>query len=399
MQEEIVDLIKKIDNKVEVTFEEDNTFYLIREDWNSEAFFEINEEKGIEYTLDELKCFLNYKYLPNLGIINENYVELSVNLSNRSFLETFEGAFLTDGNKSINNIYYEIGGITDDFDKIIKLYNDFPYADPEDYMTTIKIYNIDLSMDKSYMRDDFKSLVLEIVKSIFFELSSKYSIYLYLVQITENYDEEDNSVTEVKEKLHGLKNLSLTCRYDKDLIEYYYRAMQMDESEFKYLAFYQVMECIYDEVFLEENINDIKQVINSSWFSCHKDEDIKQVIKIIEQYNKNKNDREKLKLVLEKYFKGNIHDEAYCLANKEILNILLEMHLMKNENEFKDVQRLATIIYDYRCKCTHSNRAFPFRTNYDNLSEEVQHNYINLIKKISERIIMNYRTCEIRKEI
>jgi len=253
-------------------------------------------------------------------------------------------------------------------------------------------------MEKSYKSKEFEDIILEIAKCIIFDLDSKYSISLYLMQIPESDDAGEDPIFEVKEKLQSLENLTLKCKYDKDLIEYYYRAIQMDPSEFKYLAYYQVMECIFDEVFLAENIQDVKQVINSNWFSSYKDDDISKVIRIIEQYNKSKNDREKLKLVLEKYFRGNIHDEAYCLANKEIIELLLEMNLIKNESEFKDIQRLAAIIYDYRCKCTHSNRTFPFRTSFNNTSEE-QYNYIILIKKISERIIMNYRINSFAKEI
>ncbi len=395
--EKIIETVKEFDKEIEVIFEDDNTFYLSRKDWISQAFFDIDGENGIESIIDELKYFLNYKYFSNLGIINENYVELSVNLCNRYFLEHFQGAYLTNGNESLDNIYYEIGMSTDDFDKIAKLYNEFTYPEPEDYITTIKIYNIDSVMNKNYKCEEFTDLVLEVVKSIFFELSSKHSIFLYLIPITSNYDEQDSSITTIKERLENLNNQSLKCTYDKDLVDYYYRAIQMPDSEFKYIAFYQVMECIYDEVLLEENINDIKQVINSSWFSYSSNEDITKIIRIVEQYNKNKNDREKSKLVLEKYFKGNIHDEAYFLANKEIINILIEMELIKKQDDLKDIQKIRDIVYDYRCECTHSNRTFPSRTNYNNLSEKMQKNYINLIKKISERIIMNYGASEIKK--
>ncbi|MDU4802112.1 MAG: hypothetical protein E6X81_14180 [Clostridium butyricum] len=391
--EKVIDIVKEFDKEIEVVFENDITFYLSHKNWRSQAFFEIDSD--IEDVIEELKYFLNYKYISNLGIINENYVELSINLCNRFFLEHFKGAYLSNDNESIDNIYYEIGMSTDDFNKIAKLYNEFTYPEPEDYITTIKIYNIDSVMNKSYKCEEFADLVLEIAKSIFFELSGKYSIFLYLIPIVVNYDDEDSSIIKIKEKLENLSNQRLKGIYDKDLLDYYYRAMQMPDSEFKYIAFYQVMECIYDEVYLEENVNDIKQVINSSWFSFSSNEDITKIIKIVEQYNKNRNDREKSKLVLEKYFRGNIHDEAYFLANKEIIDILMEMGLIKKQDEIKDIQKIGNIVYDYRCACTHSNRTFPSRTSYNDLSEKMQKNYINLIKKISERIIMNYGASEI----
>lgn len=317
-------------------------------------------------------------------------MEFTINIANNFFIDSFQGYELT-GDESSDEISYEISNISEDFEKLIKIHYVLRNSDPEDFLTTIKIYNIDKVLGESYKESKFSAKAIEITKCILFDLASKYSIFLCLMNIPESDDEGYDPILDTNEKLEKINNQTLKKRYDKDLINYYYRAVQMDESEFKYLAFYQVMECIFDEVFLYENIQDIKQVINSNWFSNYRDEDITQVIKIIEQYNKNKNDREKLKLVIDKFFKGSIHDEAYCLANKEIIELLINMGLIKNKNDFKDIQKFSNIIYDYRCKCTHSNRAFPFRSTFDNSSEELI-NYISLIKKVSERIIMNYGT-------
>lgn len=164
----------------------------------------------------------------------------------------------------------------------------------------------------------------------------------------------------------------------------------MTTSEFKYIAFYQILECIFDEVYLNATIQDIKQITNSSWYSSNEDKDIAQLIEIIDKYSKAKNDREKLKLVLDKYFKGDLHKEAYLLVNKEIYKILKdELQLIDKEEKFNDIQLLANALYDFRCECTHSNRLFPIKTKVkkDELSIE---KYIALIKKITQRIIVNY---------
>jgi len=76
----------------------------------------------------------------------------------------------------------------------------------------------------------------------------------------------------------------------------------MEASEFQYLAFYQVLECIFDEVYLSETISDARKIIESSWFSPVEDEHIKGLINIIDRYNKEKDDREKTRLVLQKIF-------------------------------------------------------------------------------------------------
>lgn len=163
----------------------------------------------------------------------------------------------------------------------------------------------------------------------------------------------------------------------------------MENSEFKYLAFYQILECIFDEVYLHETVQDVKQVMNSSWFSSHDNSDVTKVIDLVEKYNKNKNDREKLKLVLEKYFKGEVHEHAFLLANKEIISNLKEMDKIKKEKDLNDLQNLTNVLYDFRCQCTHSNRSYPIKTDYDRTTQELE-SYIELIKKVTERVIVNY---------
>lgn len=115
------------------------------------------------------------------------------------------------------------------------------------------------------------------------------------------------------------------------------------------------------------------------------------MIKIIEQYNIKKNDHEKLRLVLERYFKGETHDSAYLTANKDIILILQQkLNLIKKEEDLKNTSNLAKIIYEYRCDCTHSNRKFHTKYKFDKTQDELN-NYIELIKLISARIISNYK--------
>ena len=74
------------------------------------------------------------------------------------------------------------------------------------------------------------------------------------------------------------KRCIFTNDYDKDLVEYYYEAMQMDISEFQYMAFYRVIECIFDEVYKYETIQDVKYIINSDTFSSYDDKDIINIV-------------------------------------------------------------------------------------------------------------------------
>lgn len=60
----------------------------------------------------------------------------------------------------------------------------------------------------------------------------------------------------------------LLDKYDKDLLKYFNSASQMATSEFKYIAYFQVLECIFDEVYLYETVQDAKSIIDSNWFKA-----------------------------------------------------------------------------------------------------------------------------------
>lgn len=146
------------------------------------------------------------------------------------------------------------------------------------------------------------------VKNILFKLSHQYDVHLDIVQIPDFDDESfiDHHYEEM-ENIDSIDEHIVLKLYGRDLINYYHRAMNMEESEFKYLAYYQILECIFDEVHLYATVQDVKHIINSDWLSKHSNEDIKIVIEMVDTYNKKRSDREKLTLVLENYFRGSLH--------------------------------------------------------------------------------------------
>lgn len=368
--EKLIEAINEVYQDIEVKIK-DTKVYLRKPEWKNWIDFELDLNDDNMTILDEIRDLFCFKYIPNKGCLYEDYAEFAVTLSNTFFTMHFWGTELTDEDIASGKIYYEVAPISDEFEKILLMHHSFIVAGPEDFVTTLKIYNINKVMDKKYSDEGFVEVAIEIAKCIMFELSTKYDLPLGFFEIPESDDHENDPFYEAAETLKKVRNPELKAKYDKDLVDYYYRALQMAESEFKYLAFYQVMECVFEEVYLEETVQDVKEIINSNWFSNYDHEHISTVIKLIEQYSKNKNDREKLKLLLEKYFKGNIHDEAYYLANKDIIELLLTMKLITKQVDFKDLQKIANIIYDFRCNCTHSDRRFPFRTTFSNNSIEM----------------------------
>lgn len=357
------------------------------EDWDSEY---IVEEDDTEDTVSRVSNFFNLKYIPVKACYRENYLELLINLNSIIWGDglghiTF---YLEDEQLGNEKIHYEISKISDEFAKTIQNNQFYRHIEIDGNFTTLKVYNLNTITDLKLDDEGIEERLMYFAKCILFDLSLKYSLSIKIDDLPED-DEDDEIYEDSHEELNDIKAPFFKKQYDKDLLNYYYRALTMEESEFKYLAFYQILECIFDEVYLHETVQDVKQVINSSWFSSHNDNDITKVIEIVDKYNKNKNDREKLKLVLEKYFKGDVHEHAFLLANKEIIEILKDMKKLSQDKDLNDLQNLSNVLYDFRCECTHSNRTYPFRTEFNKTIGELQ-NYLLLIKKVTERIIVNY---------
>jgi hypothetical protein len=381
---ELEEKLKKIHKDITVTITVDGLF-VVHPDFDNEIEFDKDEETDDEL-VEIVTDFFNYEYQDGQYIRKKDYQEIVIDVSTYSpiwFDENFE--IPTQGNIE-NKIHYQIGEISKDFEIFLKN-NIFWEGFDTQYFRSLKIYSVNTQLKISEKKDLDKAYT-EILNSIFFDLHYKNDLKLSTIDLSdsEKYDFDHHEEPEIED----VEDTSVVYgKYDTDLLSYYNRAVNMSDSEFKYLAYFQVLECIFDEVYKYETIEDVKGILQSNWFSNRKNDDIGAIIDIVDRYNKDKNDRNKTKLVLDKFFKGELHDEAYFLVNKEISELLIEMKLIQKETELKDCQKLANIIYDFRCECTHSNRSYPIKNttviSNDNLSQ-----YLLLIRKVSERIILNY---------
>lgn len=335
-----------------------------------------------------IKNFFEFNYVDREYCYTDNYIEIPIEIGD----SLFGPVSSQPDNLHKNGLTFEISRISEFFWN--HSFREQQFDSEESYIdtciSTLKIYNLNKFLKIRLDDPSFLTVALNAAKNILFKLSHQYDAHLHIIQIPDYSDESYNDYH--YSNMATLDNIDehiLLKLYDQDLINYYYRAINMIESEFKYLAYYQILECIFDEVHLHATVQDVKQIINSDWFSKHRDEDIKTVIEIVNTYNKNRNDREKLTLVLERYFKADLHDKAFLAANRSIIKILKEMNFIKDDKEFKDLRKIVEIIYDFRCKCTHSNRAFPIKKSPQNSDQQLSQ-YIKLIKKIAEKIIINY---------
>lgn len=383
--DELKNQITKIDVKLEPEIL-DNEVKVIHPQTNMEMSFSFKPETKHQ-VLEDIKEFADTVFIENQGIYRDDYFEVLIGLSETNFVSLLIDNYdfsipKTEGIE--DNIHYEITEKSDLIDSFI-MNNISEYGGTS--IASLKIYNINKILSIKISDLEYLSIAFKIAKTIIFNISQKTSLNLQFIDI-EEYD--DGPIYDAIEKAKTITRTIVEDRYDKDLLDYYYRAIQMENSEFKYLAFYQVIECIFDEVYLHETVQDVIKIIEGNSFTTTDKSNIKDLIDVVNQYNKDKDDRNKTKLVIEKYFKGDVHNEAFIISNKELIDILItDIKMIKEKNDLLNLQNIANIIYNYRCKCTHSNREYPIERNYNSSKEELD-NYIKVIKLISEKIILNY---------
>ncbi|MET3658151.1 hypothetical protein [Sporosarcina psychrophila] len=393
---EICKYIKAKDKDITIELFNYYFFNLNSNNWSRELNFGFDEEG---YENDQLlsifktiKNFFEYGYKERSCCYAKDYIEYPITMAHSfdAFFGMYDEVYTAPEKLVDTAINFEISTISEYFWnqclKNQKSDNEETYSDTN--ISTLKIYNINTFLNLDIDSLEFVDKSYEVALNILFKLSHEHEIELNISEIPDFDDESYLDVYDEIGNFDEIKEHTIKKIYDNDLINYYYRAINMEESEFKFLAFYQILECIYDEVHLHATVQDVKHIINSDWFSKHSDRDIKEVIQVVETFNKKRTDKEKLTLVLENYFKGSAHDKAFYLANKSIIKTLIDMNLLKKAEELKDIQRFVGIIYDFRCECTHSNRSYPIRSMHE--SNGNLKGYIYLIKKLAEKIIINY---------
>ncbi|MFA7290586.1 MAG: hypothetical protein WC055_17080 [Melioribacteraceae bacterium] len=369
---------------------EDNYISVIHPD-NLDITFELDiETKGKQKLIDEKKLsqFLSVKYITGKFLIRKDYFEAVVDFTNLfDYYDDKSTTIEPNGVDYQNKCHYEIGEVSDEFGVFLNQTIHWDNFSTE-YYQSIKLYNLSKLISDDYKSDAFLDKTKDFLSAIFFQLISKYDLRIRLLDL-DDYDKFEPELDEVDTSMIE-STIIEPNNYDMDLVNYYNSAIHMTDSSFKYLAFFQVIECLFDEVYRDETIQDAKSVINSNWFNSQNSDDILKLIKLIDKFSKEQNDRNKIRLVLEKYFKMNLHDEAYFLAYSDISDKLIALKLIKDSSEIKDLQKVGSIIYDIRCEYTHSNRNFPKR-NQTQIDEKELIEHISLIKMFSRVIIENYR--------
>ncbi len=382
---DIVQEVKKLHKGIVVELQDE---FLLVEHPKYKFDIEFDLEDGDNQALLKIvKETLECEYEFGKSLLDKDYFEIIVNLTYGKNLFPEENIDIPLVGEIEDKCVYEIGEISQLFEQFLKNTVRYDHFEAE-YYYSLKIHHLE-SVFELTDKDDIKQAYKNALNTITFDIHRKYDLKLKIVDFG-NAEEHDIDFYE-EPQLERIEDTTVTLNiYDNDLISYYNRASDMTDSEFKYLAYFQVLECIFDEVYREETIQDVRGILKSSNFSNRSNEDITSIIEIVERYKQDKNDRSKTGLVLDKYFKGDLRKEAYNLVNKDIFDLLIRMKHIKDASVMNDLNKLATVIYDFRNECTHSNRSYPIN-NSTVLSNANLPDYILLIQKVAERIILNYK--------
>lgn len=195
--------------------------------------------------------------------------------------------------------------------------------------------------------------------------------------------------------------------YSQDLVEQYHMAVASSDPFMKFIGYYHIIEHFYDDVYSDEIINNVKEIIQSPGFSSKRKKDLIKIIDLVKKKTKQGREEyigtesEALELTLKKYI--NIHSLIDELNN---IDESLVSYYTHNEVSFSkgdtfdlnDIQnqklykKIAARIYKTRNSLVHckSNETRlnergiyqPFKNNQELLKE------IPLMRCIAELIII-----------
>lgn len=191
-------------------------------------------------------------------------------------------------------------------------------------------------------------------------------------------------------------------KYENDLILFYQKGISSKSVDLQYLSFYHILEHFFEKIYNDELIKSIKGELTKPSFSYKRNKDVSELIKIIQDKLKYKNDEfqinepEALRLVLERFIPDlyEIKDEIDSY-DSDLLNYYRssEVEFSKGnkvnfqEDRSKVLKDLRERIYKTRNSIVHSKetdreRYLPFK------HDKILQKEIMLMRVIAEKIII-----------
>ena len=259
-----------------------------------------------------------------------------------------------------------------------------------------RIYTLKIKSRESMSSDRFSKLAT----SFLFNLS--YNLDIAIIEVKFLHELTRYRITRIRRS--RIDEIEPPHRiYNHDLVYHYQMAISTDSVPLQFLSFYHVIEHFFHDIYHEDLINTLKAKITSPDFSYKRKRDLENLIKLISQKIKYKdeellyNEQEALYLTLKKYVRlDNLiaklreYDESlmdYYQKNKVSFSKGTPTNFSLSDTE-KIFKQIADRIYKTRNSIVHSKeggkpRYVPFRHDKELAME------IPLIRFITEEIIIN----------
>ncbi len=350
------------------------------------------EEIAYEYTIEEFNTFKekmsNYSFEPFIIATPQSYETLISNRDANRFLpSSFDdpnGKVLAVDNES--NLTYIIRQISDELLWYIidsvecerKIYQRLPIHIIDSRIRSLKnktLFNVIKTLHRFPLELYIKSLSVISFEKFHNSASS------FLFNFAYNYDCVFKNIKELDDifpqrnlnDLHHSRNYNELeapkLLYKHELTEQYYMAISSEEPFVKFIGFYHIIEHFYDDVYSEELINSVKNIIQHPGFSSKRSKDIVKIVDLIQKKTKQGkeefigNESEALELTLKKFISvpdlvlelNNIDSEIvdYYKNHEVSFSKGNTINLTEHQNE-KLFSKIASRIYQTRNALVHS---------------------------------------------
>lgn len=257
------------------------------------------------------------------------------------------------------------------------------------------------SLIVSYKKDIDKSKLNDYINSFLFNFCYNYG---YSFRIINSLDELLNIRYRNKNSFYKSEELDAPrLLYKQDLTEQYHMAVSSEDPFIQFIGFYHIMEYFYEEIYKEDVINNVKEILLDPGFSTKRKKDI---MKLVDLINKKRTEStvgselEALELTLRKYIDIEKITEKLNEIDEDIIEYYKNNTVNFSNGDSIDLigdkkrifKKLANRVYKTRNSLVHSKsnevrlneRGIykPFKDSKALLKE------IPLLKVISEEIII-----------
>jgi len=187
--------------------------------------------------------------------------------------------------------------------------------------------------------------------------------------------------------------------YNNNLIDYYNLAISSNDPFVSYISYYHIIEYFYDEVFREQQINNLRRSITAPKFSYRDDNQLFSIIEKIVKDNKtvrengSGNEFQSLNYVLNKYlveindFKERFDQVDLDFYEKHIVSFSKGGLINWSSSEKEIIKAISNRLYYTRNSLVHSKSTKKDTTYHPYLHRDDLNKEISLIKNIAEMII------------